>query len=161
MDNPMPDTVEALKTAVNQILDRQLEEWRDAICGLDADALNWKPGEETNSIAAMLAHAMDATRYHLATTVGLTLDRNREEKFEHEAASADDLLALIDATEQDMRQYIGQITSDVLTVEQTRPSSITGSRTHNGAYYLIHALQHNREHIGQASLTRQLWEQQS
>ena len=156
----MTGTIEALQIATNQILDRQLTEWREAVDGLNADALNWKPGDETNSISALVAHSMDATRYHLANTLGITLDRNREEKFDHEAASADDLLALIDATETDLRNYISQLTEDVLPVEQTRPSSITGARTHNGAYYLIHALQHNREHIGQASLTRQMWEQQ-
>lgn len=156
----MSTTLEALQIAANQVLDRQLDEWRDAIRGLDADALNWKPGEETNSISALVAHSMDSTRYHLANALGITLHRNREEKFDHEAASADDLLALIDATEPDMRDYISRLTDDVLPVEHTRPSSITGSRTHNGAYYLLHALQHNREHIGQATLTRQIYEQQ-
>ncbi len=156
----MPSTIEALQIAANQILDRQLDEWRDAIRGLDPGGLNWQPGEETNSISALVAHSMDATRYHLANALGITLDRNREEKFDHAAASADDLLALIDATEPDMRDYISQLTEEVLPVEHTRPSSITGSRTHNGAYYVFHALQHNREHIGQATLTRQLYEQQ-
>lgn len=156
----MPVTIDALKTAASQVLDRQLAEWREAVEGLDTEALNWKPGEETNSISALVAHSMDATRYHLANALGITLDRNREEKFDHEAASADDLLALIDETETDMRDYISRLTEDVLPVEHTRPSSITGSRTHNGAYYLLHALQHNREHIGQATLTRQIYEQQ-
>jgi uncharacterized damage-inducible protein DinB len=155
----MPETIEALQTAVNQILDGQLAEWRKIVSGLDADALNWKPGEDTNAISALVAHSMDATRYHLANTLGVTLDRNREEKFEHEAASADDLLALIDRTEADMRDSVSRLSEDGLPVEHTRPSSVTGSRTHNGAYYLIHALQHNREHIGQAGLTRQLYEQ--
>ncbi|CAN5774875.1 hypothetical protein BH23CHL2_BH23CHL2_36210 [soil metagenome] len=155
----MSTTIEAMKTAVNQVLDSQLDEWRRIVTGLDAEALNWKPGEDTNSISALVAHSMDATRYHLANALGITLDRNREEKFDQEAASADDLLALIDATEADMRDYVSRLTEDVLPVEQTRPSSITGSRTHNGAYYLLHALQHDREHIGQASLTRQLFEQ--
>lgn len=155
----MSSTLDALQTAVNQILDRQIDEWRQVVTGLEVDALNWKPGEETNSISALVAHSMDATRYHLANALGITLDRNREEKFDHEAASADDLLALIDSTETDMRDYISRLTDDVLPIEHTRPSSITGSRTHNGAYYLLHALQHNREHIGQATLTRQLYEQ--
>lgn len=155
----MSSTIDALKLAANQVLDRQLEEWREIVAGLDAAALNWKPGNDTNSISALVAHSMDATRYHLANALGITLDRNREEKFDHEAASADDLLALIDSTETDMRDYISRLTEDVLPVEQTRPSSITGSRTHNGAYYLFHALQHNREHIGHAGLTRQLYEQ--
>lgn len=157
----MSATIDALQTAVNQILDRQLDEWRDVVTGLDPEALNWKPGGDTNSIAALVAHSMDATRYHLANALGITLDRNREEKFDHEAASAGDLLALIDSTEADLRDYISRLTDDVLPVEHTRPSSITGSRTHNGAYYLFHALQHNREHIGQAALTRQLYEQQT
>lgn len=156
----MSSTVDALKTAVNQILDRQLAEWREVVDGLDAEALNWKPGPDTNSISALVAHAMDATRYHLANALGITLDRNREEKFDHEAASARDLLSLIDQTEADMRDYVSRLTAGVLPIEQTRPSTITATRTHNGAYYLIHALQHNREHIGQAALTRQLYEQQ-
>lgn len=155
----MSATISALQTAVNQILDGQLAEWRKIVAGLDAEGLNWKPGADTNSIAALVAHSMDATRYHLANALGIELDRNREEKFEHAAASAADLLALIDRTEPDMRAYVAQLTDDVLPVEHTRPSSITGTRTHNGAYYLLHALQHNREHIGQAALTRQLYEQ--
>ena len=157
----MSATIDALQTAVNQILDRQLDEWRDVVTGLDAEALNWKPGEETNSISALVAHSMDATRYHLANALGITLDRNREEKFDHEAASSGDLLALIDATETDMRDYVSRLTEDVLPVEHTRPSSFSGTRTHNGAYFLFHALQHNREHIGQATLTRQIYEQRT
>lgn len=151
--------IQALKDAAHTIFHRQNGMWRDVIDGLDAGALNWRPGEETNSIAAMAAHTFDALRYHTASGVGLDLERNREEKFLAVAGSASELLALIDEVEREVDGYIANITAESLAQEYTRAAQGNATRTHTGAWWLLHALQHAGEHIGQASLTRQMYEQ--
>lgn len=151
----MSDPVTAVREATRQILQTQHAGWRDIVTGLSTDALNWKPGDETNSIAVLISHALDAERFLLATSVDAEIDRDREAKFRVEASSADELLALIDQTERDGNGYLEMLTTDHLGQEIARTT-----RSHTGSWWLLHAIEHSCEHLGQASLTRQLWEQQ-
>jgi uncharacterized damage-inducible protein DinB len=147
--------MDALKTAAKQVLAVQKQAMRDVVSGLDAEALNWKPldGQETNSIAALFAHALDAERFLIASSVDVTLDRDREAQFRVEVASADELLALIDRTETEVNGWIDRLTAEHLATEIARPN-----RTRTGAWWLLHAIEHSNEHVGQALLTRQLFE---
>ena len=147
--------MDALKAAAKQVLGVQKQAMRDVVSGLDSAALNWKPleGQETNSIAVLLAHALDAERYLVASSVDVTFDRDREAQFRVEVESAGDLLALIDRTEAEVNGWIDSLTADQLAAEVARPN-----RTHSGAWWLLHALEHSNEHVGQALLTRQLYE---
>lgn len=147
--------MDALKAAAKQVLGEQKKAMRAVISGLDGTALNWKPldGQETNSIAALLAHALDAERYLIASSVDITLDRDREAQFRVEVESAADLLALIDRTEAEVNGWIDSLTAAHLATEVARPN-----RTHPGAWWLLHAIEHSNEHLGQAMLTRQLYE---
>ena len=45
--------------------------------------------------------------------------------------------------------------------ESMRADPRTGDDTGSAAWALLHALEHLREHVAQASLTRQLWEARS
>ncbi|MDQ3547513.1 MAG: DinB family protein, partial [Chloroflexota bacterium] len=85
--------MDALKTAAKQVLGEQKKAMRDVVSGLDGAALNWKPidGQDTNSIAVLLSHALDAERYLVASSVDVTLDRDREAQFRVEVASDADL----------------------------------------------------------------------
>ena len=150
----MSDAVHALKTAAHDIFHVQNEEWREIVIGLDTEALNWKPGTETNSIAVLVAHTFDATRYLTASAAGIELDRDRESKFGYSTPSSEKLIAMIDDSEREINGYINRVTTDLLIEDHARPG-----RTHTGAWWLLYALQHAREHIGQAHLTRQLYEQ--
>jgi uncharacterized damage-inducible protein DinB len=147
--------MDALKTAAKQVLAAQKQAMRDVVSGLDAEALNWKPldGQETNSIAALFAHALDAERFLIASSVDVTLDRDREAQFRVEVTSADELVALIDRTEAEVNGWIDSLTSEYLAAEIARPN-----RTRTGAWWLLHAIEHSNEHVGQALLTRQLYE---
>jgi uncharacterized damage-inducible protein DinB len=147
--------MDALKAAAKQVLGVQKQAMRNVVTGLDGAALNWKPldGQETNSIAAMLSHALDAERYLVASSVDITLERDREAQFRVEVESAADLLALIDRTEAEVNGWIDSLTADQLAAEVARPN-----RTHSGAWWLLHAIEHSNEHVGQALLTRQLYE---
>ena len=147
--------MDALKAAAKQVLGVQKQAMRDVVSGLDGAALNWKPleGQETNSIAVLLSHALDAERYLVASSVDVTLDRDREAQFRVEVESAADLLTLIDRTEAEVNGWIDSLTAEQLAAEVARPN-----RTHSGAWWLLHAIEHSNEHVGQALLTRQLYE---
>jgi uncharacterized damage-inducible protein DinB len=101
----------------------------------------------------MLSHALDAERYLIASSVDITLDRDREAQFRVEVESDADLLALIDRTEQEVNGWIDSLTAERLAAQVARPN-----RTHSGAWWLLHAIEHSNEHVGQALLTRQLYE---
>ncbi len=148
--------VEEIKEAMRSIFYDQHKRWREVVTGLDAEALNWKPGEDTNSLAALVAHTCDAERFLMATALGITIDRDREAKFRTVVAEADELLKLIDETEAETDDYIERLTEDLLVSEHSLPG-----RTHTGIWWALHGLEHSTEHIGQALLTRQMYEQRS
>jgi uncharacterized damage-inducible protein DinB len=150
----MSDATNATRDAVRTILHDQHRRWREVVTGLDAKALNWKPGDETNSLAVLLSHSLDAERFLLASSVDVEVDRDREAKFRVEAASADDLLAHIDEMEREIDGYLDQTTDETLAAEIARPG-----RSRTGAWWVLHAVEHSCEHVGQAELTRQMWEQ--
>lgn len=145
----------AVATALRDMFADQQIAMREVVHGLSAEALNWKPldGKDTNSIAQMLSHALDAERSLVAGSVGITLERDRESHFSVEVSSADEFIAQIDATTTEVYNWLGDLTDDALASTITR-----GDTTRTGAWMAIHALEHAREHIGQALLTRQLIE---
>jgi uncharacterized damage-inducible protein DinB len=151
------DALRAIREGTWQILREQKAAMREIVTGLSAEALNWQPeaeqGAETNSIAQMLSHALDAERFLLAAAVDATVDRDREAHFRVRVDNDAELLALIDRIEQEVNGYLDRLTDTFLTQEIARPG-----RTHSGAWWLLHAVEHSREHIGQAYLTRQLYE---
>ena len=127
---------------------------RTVVSGLSPALLDWKPGEETNSIAALIAHTLDSERALTAIEVGVTLPRDREAAFRVSALDAEKLVAMIDATEREVDGFLAVLTQDRLDATIER-----GVRTASGASWLLHVAVHSREHIGQATLTRQLAEQ--
>jgi ubiquinone biosynthesis protein UbiJ len=91
----------------------------------------------------------------VAAALGEVVERDRERWFRYEAPSALALLELIDRTEQETSERLIRLTGDALAREWTPPNDRLG-RCFSGMRWLLHAIQHNREHIGQALLTRQL-----
>lgn len=129
-------------------------EMRELALALGADALNWRPGSETNSIAALVAHALDGERAIVAAVADIAIERDREAQFAVEVARRDELVGLVDRLEAEIDRYLELIDARRLTsaIERT-----TGTR--DGLGWLLHVVSHSREHLGQASLTRQLYEQ--
>ena len=127
---------------------------RDLVAALPVSALDWKPGQETNSIAALVVHALDAERHLTGVVADLAVPRDREAAFRVEGLTGDELVTQIDAAERDVDGHLALVTGDRLAATIERPS-----RTATGAGWLVFVAAHSREHIGQASLTRQLAEQ--
>jgi hypothetical protein len=151
----MAALLDVVKSTTKEILHDQHREWRKALAGLDANVLNWKPGKETNSIAVLVAHTFDAERFLMATVLGVKFERDREAKFRTVVAAADELLKIIDETETEVDAYL-----DRLTVDSLLSDRVLAGGTHSGAWGPLHAIEHSREHLGQALLTRQMYEQQ-
>jgi hypothetical protein len=149
----MSNAVETFKEGLKQLFHEQHNEWRKIMVGLNAEALNWKPGDDTNSLAALIAHTCDAERFLMAIALGIKLDRDREAKFRVIVSVADELLNLLEEAEAEVDGYIDRLTDDSFITEHTLPG-----RTHTGAWWSLRALEHSREHIGQGLLTRQMYE---
>ena len=145
---------DSLPTEIVPFLHQGHAALRQLLTGLTTATLDWKPGPETNSIAALVTHAMDAERHLTALVADVALVRDREAAFRVEGRTAAELTELIDATERDVDGYLARITPDRLAVTIVRPN-----RTATGAGWLLVVAAHSREHLGQATLTRQLAEQ--
>ena len=150
-------------TAAREIVEESIEGIRGAISGLAADALNWRPSTEgTNPIAVLAVHAMHSTRSWLAVATGAPLpDRDRDAEFRTVVADPRALLAVVDGLAADCRALLA--TEDAFEPGTMRESHF---RTSSGraevvssAWALLHAVEHLRENMGHAQLTRQLWEE--
>ena len=69
-----------------------------AVVDLPADALDWKPGPDMNSIAVILAHTAGAWRYWSGDIAGdLPSGRVRAEEFETHNVDATEMLSRLRA----------------------------------------------------------------
>ncbi len=152
----MPDPI---LTSARDILRRACADIHTAIDGLPTDALNWRPThEDTNSIAVLAIHSLSSTRHWLSVAVDEPLpSRDRDAEFEATARKPAELLHFVDSA-----------TAVCLSlIDKDRVVDWSALRDHwdpgrddklFAAWALLHALEHLREHVGQISLTRQLWE---
>lgn len=149
----MSDPIAVLRDELRNTLADQHNSFREVISGLTTEALNWKPVDDANSICVLVSHSLDAERFLLSSAVDVPVERDRESHFRATTTGADELLALIDRAEAENFGYLAQLQGEDLAREIARPG-----RTHTGAWWALHAIEHTREHVGQALLTRQLWE---
>jgi uncharacterized damage-inducible protein DinB len=150
--------------AAQHVLDRALDEMRQSLAGAANDALNWRPGgDDTNSLAVLAVHALSSTRSWLSVATGAPLpERDRDAEFEATASDAASLLAWFDGLALECRALLepaGAI--DWRAVRRTHPRPDDRPEEVSGAWALLHALEHLREHEGQLFLTRQLWDQRA
>ena len=147
-------------TSARAVLRAARDDIHAAIDGLPTDALNWRPTpEDSNSIAVLAIHSLTSTRTWLAVAVDEPLpSRDRDAEFEATARKPAELLHFVDSATA--------VCLDL--IDEDRAVDWSALRNHwddkqetklFAAWALLHALEHLREHVGQISLTRQLWEQ--
>jgi hypothetical protein len=136
-------------------LEQSVQDLRRSLEGLEAEALNWRPaGADTNSMAVLAVHVLNSTRFWLHTAVGTAPPaRDRDSEFVAEAASGDSLRAWFEG----MASACAAILKGAEGVDWGATRRVDGEEA-PAAFALLHALEHLREHEGQMSLTRQLWE---
>jgi DinB family protein len=147
----MPDpTIEAAR----EIFDESVDHLREAIEGLSPEALAWRPaGEESNPITVLAVHGMHSSRWWLTIARGLPLpERDRPSEFVAETASDAALLSFVDQMAAECRTRLDPAEAFDPAAIRTLPEG----ELLTSAWALLHALEHFREHVAQAQLTRQL-----
>ena len=147
--------------SAREIFATVLADMRPAVEGASPEALNWRPAADTNSIAVLVIHVMNSTRMWLSVATGAPLpERDRDSEFVATTADAPALLAIVDAFGRDCETLLanaGEI--DWSAMRETHPRPRPGvSDEVTAAFALIHACSHLLEHVGQMTLTRQLWD---
>ncbi len=123
---------------------------------LPAAALNWRPlegDESTNSLAITLAHMAGSERFWVGEVAGgQPAHRDREAEFHVQAASAEELLALLDQALAVTQAALSRLAPAALDETVT-----TRDRTVTRRWAVLHAIEHLAVHLGHMQLTRQLW----
>jgi hypothetical protein len=152
----MPDpTIEAAR----EIFDESVDHLGEAIEGLPQEALAWRPaGDESNPITVLAVHGMHSARWWLTIARGLPLpERDRPSEFEAEAASDAELSSFVEEMAAECRSRL-----DAEQAFDPAPArQVPDDEPVSAAWALLHALEHLREHVSQAQLTRQLWEERT
>lgn len=140
--------------AAREIFDESVDHLREAIEGLSPDVLAWRPaGEESNPITVLAVHGLHSSRWWLSIARGLPVpERDRPSEFVAESASDSDLLSFVDTMAAECRARLD--TAEAFDPSAIRPTPEAEPVT--AAWALLHALEHFREHVAQAQLTRQL-----
>lgn len=129
----------------------------EAISGLSAEALNWRPCPGANSIFALVSHMAGSEMWLITQNVaGRDVGRDRDAEF---SAAGDNVAALREALET-----AGRLSHDAL--EPLKTSDLTSTRMLRGQertveWLILHVLEHDMLHLGHIELTRQLWEQRT
>jgi len=152
-------TTDQFLESARRLVSESLGELRESIESLPAEALNWRPTDDTNSIAILVTHAMGATRLWLRLAMGMPLpDRDRDSEFR---ASTDDATELRRFVEDMARDCIVALASsdnvDWSAMRNTEGRGGDAPPQVPAAYALIHVSEHLRGHVDQISLMRHLW----
>jgi len=133
---------------------------RSSIDGLTAEALNWRPVGDANSIAVLVTHTLGATRLWLRLALGLPLpERDRDSEFSASAEDAEAFQRFVSDLSEDCLGVLGSAAEvDWTEMRLTHGRGGDAPPEVAAAYALIHATEHLRGHVDQMALTRQLWE---
>lgn len=128
-----------------------------AVADLPAEAMDWKPGPEMNSIAVILAHTAGAWRYWAGDVAGdKPSGRVRAEEFETFNVDAAEMLGRLNAALETTRQVLAEL--ELSRLGEVRTAGMFNEERTRG-WALFHALEHTALHAGHIQMTRQLWDQ--
>jgi uncharacterized damage-inducible protein DinB len=128
------------------------------IDGLPQEALDWMPGNDMNSINALVAHLTGAERFLIGMVVDEAPIRDREAEFKTQGLNTNELKALITGTDEIVQKGLMRIKLDDL---DSKHINRRNQKTITTAWGILHALEHTAIHMGHVQITRQLWDQRS
>lgn len=146
--------------AARDIAGGSLDAMRRAIADAAPELLDWRPaGEDTNSIAVIAVHAITSTRWWLSLAItGSAPERDRPSEFRTKVSNAEELVSIVDPLIADSRKLLEFDEPLDLAASRTDPRN---GETVTAAWALFHAVEHLREHVAHAELTRQVWDRAS
>jgi uncharacterized damage-inducible protein DinB len=132
-----------------------------AFADLPAEALDWVPGADMNSLCVLVVHTTGATRFWIGdAALGDPSNRVRAEEFAASGLSHDALQARFTVLEAYVRAALEPLT--LADLAATHVINREGKDTEIVAgWALLHAITHLSFHLGHAQITRQLWEQRA
>ena len=135
---------------------------RDALLGLDADGLNWKPlPAETNSVYNLAQHSAWVEQWWIGSVLaGQTFpyDWSDDQDLKGQGEDAADLLVWLDEAATVSKATLESLTPSALDELRTRTRADGSEEQLSVRWIIVHTIEHYAEHIGQMRLTRQLWE---
>jgi len=135
----------------------QIEE---ALADLPAEALDWSPGPEMNTITVLVTHLAGAEGYWIGDVAGqVPSGRERAAEFRSSGQSAPALIARMDASRTHAHAILSQLGLDDLA--HVRSTVRHPDRSFTVAFCLLHALEHTGQHLGHIQMVRQLYLAQS
>jgi len=145
------------KGAAHVVHARGLPEIECAIDGLPPSALDWVPGPDMNSLAALAVHVAGAQRYWIGDVVGRDPSgRDRAAEFQVRGLDATALKAHLAESLAHSRGVLEGLALSDLDAVRVSPRD---GRKFPVPWCLAHALEHTALHLGHMHITRQLWEQ--
>ena len=147
--------------AARDILGDSLAELRKAVDGCSADELNRRAaGDETNPLAVLVTHALHSTRSWLSLATGAPLpERDRPSEFRVVVDDPTAFMAKLDGMSDECRALLaGDVAYDPGATAPAPWRTDGADEPVTSAWAMLHALEHLREHVGHAQLTRQLME---
>ena len=128
------------------------------IAELPSEALNWRPIEgkddhATNSLAVLVAHLAGAEHFWIAEVIdGRPETRDRDAEFVTVAASATEIIRLLEKTAGETREVFSTLNeSDLNDTRQTK------GRVVPVRWCILHVIDHTSLHLGHMQITYQLW----
>ena len=139
-------------------LGQQRRAFESVLAGLPPDALDWQPTPGANSLAVLVTHAWGSAQAWTARAAGREIERDRDAEFRARGNAA--------ALQALLREGGARIEAALDAVDPASLGRVCfreatqdgGSEEHTVAHCVLHAVEHAQEHLGQAYLTRQLWE---
>lgn len=124
---------------------------RDAVGGLDRDALNWRPHPDASTIAVVITHTLESEREMLGAVRGVKVPRNRPSEFLVNK-DPDELLEMLDRADA----WLVEQTNGMSDADLLAPRPRGENPPQPGLYWLLTNYGHAREHLAQIELTKQL-----
>ena len=135
------------------------------LADLPDGALDWAPAPGTNAITVLVRHSLSATPFLFATAAGRNPDRDayrkgdRAEAFAAQGGASALLRRDVQAAEATLMEILS--VGDDAALKAVAPWGFDDGRSPTGARFLVHAVGHLREHVGQVQLMRDLWNAKS
>jgi len=142
-------------------LQRQLDKLCEAIEGLDAEQLNWKPPvDASNSIYVIATHTLGNVRgWVLGICCGQPIDRDRAAEFVSSGADAAPLVERARALGREIEAAFAALPVESLDELREARQNLWGAGTTrpvSGREAILHALEHAANHTGHIEITRDL-----
>jgi uncharacterized damage-inducible protein DinB len=149
--------MESFYDAYLGLLHEMHTEIEKSLSGLPAEALDWTPGPETNSLTVLVVHLTGAERYWVGdVAMSDPSSRVRAAEFKTGGLTTEALVARLRESEGYIRDAMGKLSPADLEAQRKHPYD---GRQLSVAWCLLHVLVHTATHMGHIELTSQLWRQ--